>query len=652
MDRRVYTACVASLALGLLFVFVWAPHPWGREGFDHYHDIALELANGHPFPTMEVPWGYAYFLATFYRLFGDHPWIPLVAQVSLNALMPLLVYAFGRSWLDQRTSVLAAVLTGLFSFNTVYASTQSSDAVCTVLFMASLVAFARARRQEDARWFALAGLLAGIAPQLRPNLILIPVALAGYAVLERRTMVRFAHAAVLLLCAAAALTPWTVRNYLLTRTLLPTSVHGGVQLWYGTLQVGPYLNSRSYNPATVFETPVFDYTSLDSMPLIVEAQAKACANVLPAAATLTYWYDRGGPREIAAQNVGEGRFTAEIAPPGHEAALYYYFTTTWPAGHDPGRQTTPAGGGRAPFVYFVTQNHLGDADAHGDLLDIFDLVRLARHQAWGEPLPFADRLRAAGAADVAGAAALIARPYVEDAAARIDVTLTHTDREALIALGDGSHITIPREWAGRVTDLAIDGNLAEAIMTSPVALARLEQRAALPPASERCAELEQVRVNAVFYRHEPHMMRRYSALAFDNIRRRPLAFALASAYRSVRLFVIAGTDDRSTAQQFASSGRVYLAATIASASYLLLFGAGAVMAWRDRDHFWLPLLLVLYVPATIAPVLTNMRYTVTVQPLVFMFVAKAITSALSRRSPRAAAAAGSDREETRTARLP
>ena len=267
MDRRVYAACSASLALGLLFVFVWAPHPWGVEGFDHYHDIALELATGHPFPTMEVPWGYAYFLAGFYRAFGDYPWIPLVAQVALNALLPLLVYTFGRTWLDQPTAVFAAVLTGLFSFNTVYASTQSSDAVCTVLFMASLVAFTRARLREDTRWFAAAGLLAGIAPQMRPNLILIPAVLAAYALVERRTLRRLAHAGVLLLCAGAALTPWTVRNYLLTHTVLPTSVHGGVQLWYGTLQVGPYLNSRAYNPASVFETPVFDYTSLNGVPL-------------------------------------------------------------------------------------------------------------------------------------------------------------------------------------------------------------------------------------------------------------------------------------------------------------------------------------------------------------------------------------------------
>ena len=40
--------------------------------------------------------------------------------------------------------------------------------------------------------------------------------------------------------------------------------------------------------------------------------------------------------------------------------------------------------------------------------------------------------------------------------------------------------------------------------------------------------------------------------------------------------------------------------------------------------------------ATIAPVLTNMRYTVTVQPLIFMFIAAALTGARSWLRPAAA----------------
>jgi hypothetical protein len=39
--------------------------------------------------------------------------------------------------------------------------------------------------------------------------------------------------------------------------------------------------------------------------------------------------------------------------------------------------------------------------------------------------------------------------------------------------------------------------------------------------------------------------------------------------------------------------------------------------------------LIAYVPATLAPVLTNMRYTVTVQPLMFIFMAIAISALTS-----------------------
>ena len=155
----VFVASLASIVIGAVFIFVRAPHPWGWEGFDHYHQLALTLAAGQRFPTMEVPWGYAYFAAAFYRVFGDRPWILLVAQVVLNAAVPWLVYQLALEWTTQRTALVAAAITGLFSFNTLYASTQSSDAVCTVNFMSAIVVFGAARRHD--RWpaFALVGLL-------------------------------------------------------------------------------------------------------------------------------------------------------------------------------------------------------------------------------------------------------------------------------------------------------------------------------------------------------------------------------------------------------------------------------------------------------------------------------------------------------------
>jgi dolichyl-phosphate-mannose-protein mannosyltransferase len=636
LTRRstVYGACAVSLVVGLFFIFVWAPHPWGREGFDHYHQLALTLGRGLPFPTLDYPWGYAYFLAAFYRVFGDRPLIPLTAQAIFNAGVPALVFEIARDWLDRPTATVAAILTGMFSFNTIYASTQSSDAMCTVIFLASVLALIRGIRGRDWRWIVLAGALAGIAPQFRPNLILIPVLFAGWVLWTSGRAERAGHAAILLLFPAILLAPWVVRNYRLTRTLLPTTAHGGIQLWYGTLQTGQYLTSRAYNPRAVFETPTFEYTSLDWLPLIVSARVKGCAADPLQSASVVYWSDRDTTHRQSAGRVAGRAVFFEIPSPAAPSVVYYYLTATWTTGGGAVVRSTPTAGASSPLVYFVSDDHLGDRDLHGDLLDPFDVIRIMRRRAWGEPLPFAERLAAAGfgSLDLEAPLRALKRRRDERADGPLVAGFTSDDREARLTLSDGSTIVVPRAWRGRITDLGIHGQLAGALLSSTVRLSAVHERPShgnapvLPP----CGELEEIAVNEVFYRSEPHLMRRYFALALDNIDRAPVAFALATLYRAGRLFIVRGTTDRYTSQQFEQGGRVNSLATAASVLSVALFLCGVALGWRKRLDLLLPLLLIVYVPVTIAPMLTNMRYTVTVQPLMFMFAALAVTAALRR----------------------
>jgi len=622
----VYVACAASLALGLFFIFVWAPHPWGWEGFDDYHDLGLIVARGESFPTIDRPWGYAYYLATFYRIFGDHPWIPLVGQATLNALLPLLVYAFARTEFDERVAAVAALLTGCLSFNTVYASTQAADAVCTVIFMAAVLTFARARRREDWRLHVVAGLLLGIAAQFRPNLILVPLLLAAFLIIERRDLAHAGHACLLASVSILMLVPWIVRNHRLTGEVIPVTTHGALQLWYGTLQSGPYLQSRAYNPRSVFESGSFPYTSFDRVPLIVTGRVPECADV-PAALAVVYWTDRDRERHrVPAQWDSLREFRADVPPSPAPTAYYFYFD-----GVAPSRES-------APYVYFVSADHLGDLDRHGDVLDVFDLIRLIRHLAWDEPLPMRDRLDFDGddrlsEADARLAAdALLAHavpPVTSNGRGRVDISAA----SAVLRLGDGSSLAVPRAWSGRITDIEVVGTLAAALVHSTVPFARLrEERAAAHIGI--CQPLDNVAVNAPYYREQLHAMRRYVALAMDNIRRDPPAYFAGVAYRAVRVFVIEGSDDPHTTQQFAGGGRVYRIARAASIVLAVLCVAGVWAAWRRGAAIALPLMLIAYIPATLAFVLTNMRYSVTVQPLMFVFVAAALVSGVEAVSHR------------------
>ena len=612
--RVTVLAPLTTLAIGLFFVFVWAPHPWGWRGIDQYDALAKELALGQPFSTTDVPWGYTYYLAIFYKFFGEHTWAPVTGQVFINALTPLLLFMLAKPAVGHRVAALAAWITAVFSFNTVYASTQSSDAICTVLFLLSMLCFVAGHRRSSLAAFAAAGALSGVVPQFRPNMILLPVLVIGaYALWPPRGARRLLQCGVFIIAMTAMLMPWIVRNYRYTGELLPTSTHGGIQLWYGTLQTGPYLESRAHNPRSAFASAAFPYTSLEA-PIVITA-GPGCAGV-PLRLAYKTDHDAAWQRIDGVKAEPRGPYQFEIPAQRISTTVYYYF--------EAGGETTPSGGAAAPLLYFVSDDHLGDLDTKGEMLDIFDVARLARQAAGVDAAPprAGPDLNGDGRideTDVSNAVDLLLPDLARDhtAFARID---RDGDR-VTVRLSDGSWISVPPAMT-KQTDLGLDGVLASELVSRSRTMASI--RASVP----RCVAMDEIAVNQVFYRREPHDMRRYTALAFDNIRRDPAAFAMASAYRMVRLFIVRGTADQKTTFQFPLSRLIFNLATVASLAYFAIFVAGVVIAWRRRSPFRYALIPIVYVPLTICFVLTNMRYTITVQPLMFVFVAIAVAAAL------------------------
>lgn len=642
--RLPVVASLVSLGLGLVFVFVWAPHPWGWFGIDQYHQIAIDLAKGQPFPTIDVPWGYAYFLALFYWLFGPTPAPALVAQVVLNALIPLLVYRIASREFDTRVAALATCLVAVLSFNTIYASTEASDSVCTFLFMLMLWTFVEARHSERWTMYVATGALLGLATQFRPNLLVLPAGLAAFHIISRRFARRaLGQGVVLGLVAAALLAPWVLRNYRLAGEFIPTSTHGGVQLWYGSLETGPYLTSRAHNPRRLFETPAFDYTSLTQQSVLFDV-SMTCPPSQPTAVTLIYRFDTDPTEHRVALSAFDRHWSGAVPPLGHAGRLYYWLEAQWPvAVADPPVRTSPPGAGADPFVYFIGGDHVGDLDADSVLWDVYDVTRLLRHIAWQEPVPAKPQLDRDGDGQVGEA----------DLRSLLRLMLTHLDRgeaavdrlssvrvsndEVRAVFVDGTELVVPRVWTGLVTDLQFGDGIASALLGVRKRVA--EMPAPLLPLAERCLAPGEVTINTPFYRVQPHEMRRYSALALDNIRRDPAAYAVSVLYRSVRLFIIMGSDDQGTAHQFDNSRLVYLAGTVASGGFFLLFLAGAWIGWRRGHAVWLSLFVIATLPASIAFVLINMRYTITVQPLVLTFAAVsllALWDALWRGKGRAA----------------
>lgn len=639
-------ACAVSVGLGLTFVFVKAPHPWGWEGFDNYRQLGLALARGDIYPTLEVPWGYPAFLAIFYRAFGDRQWIPLVVQVLLNGIVPLMLYGAVRRRLGEREALVTAVLIGLFSFSTIYASTQASDSLCTVLYAATVVLFLHAETEAKAWIFAVAGAIGGMAMQVRPNMLLLPVWLAAVSWITLRPKPEGTHLAVFVVTGFLVITPWVVRNERLTGRFIPASVHGGIQLWYGSLQVGSFFTRWFDNPREVFGERIFDYSVPDGRDLVVSIGEHAggnCVGVVPQTVALTFWTDRNPARTalpFQAWRAG-GVFFAIPAQP-NDTAVYYYFDATWPGSGGSVSQQTPVAGPFDPLVHFVTTNHFGDSDRHADMVDVFDVVRMIRHEAWQELLADAskldfDRDGSVTLRDLGLAVGLMESD--KNVPVAVPVTdlvqkVAADDRAATLSFRDGSTLVVPRVFSGSVLDLDPRGQIARGIMHTRRSFRSATLSAEQVPAIARYAECFRIAggVNQAFYRAQPQSQDRYVRLALDNLSRTPVAYALASARRMIGIFVIVGSDNPGAAHQFLGSRLVYAAGQAISVTVFVLFVSGMVLAWRRHADAAVLTAAVLYVPITISPFLTNARYSMSVQPFVYAFVAVALVAVYDRLS--------------------
>lgn len=625
-----------TLAIGLFFIFVWAPHPWGWRGIDQYHQIAEVLAKGGSFDTFDVPWGYGYFLAPFYWLFGPTPLPALLVQALLNATIPLMVCAYASRAFDRRVAAVATVLVAVLSFNTVYVSTESTDSVSTTLFMAMLVAFVRGRQENRWGWFLLVGLCGGIVAQFRPNLVLLPFVFAGLNwLLGPRSWNRLWQGVAIGVVTILLLVPWTWRNYQVSGQFLPTSTHGGIQLWYGTLQTGEHLESRAHNPRSVFATSPFDYTSLLQAPIAFDVWMN-CPPVTPRSVSLVYRVNGGTFSRVPMLASAEGHYLGSVPPVRQEARVDYYIETTWPeGGAQPPVHTTPLGGAADPLIYFVSERHTADLDESDALLDIFDVVRMVRHVAWGEPVRAADRLDRDrdGRIDEGDLRAVLrfmlrGMDRGQPATDRVG-EFTVTADAATVRFVDGSALRVPRTWTGQLTDLSVGIGAAENLFAVRDRFTQPDPEPRIP-LDVQCLGPGDIGINRAYYRQQPHEQHRYVALALDNIRRGPIDYAWSVLYRAFRLFVIVGTDDLGTTQQFNRSRLVYAAGTALSSLFLALAMIGAWIGWRRGYAVLLPLALILYIPVTIAFVLTNMRYTTTVQPLLLTFVAVTLVAAADR----------------------
>jgi hypothetical protein len=306
MDRRVVLIIgLVALAHGALYV-VYQRGEWQSTSSwtdqRGYQRLGAALATTGQFtryaendvfvPEVIRTPGYPAFVALIYLLFGvGNDLAVAIAQVFVFAAICWMVWHIARRAADDRTAIVAAAMTALYSPLPYFGSLILTELWTAFMATAAILICLRAAQHGRLRDYVLAGGLFTATTMVRPAFVLMPFFFAiavPLLVREQRSAAALRGWAALVVTAALALTPWFAYNYInLGKITLSPAGGIGRGLWEGSWQ-GQW-RGRLQAELTKLAEDVQDRDELNQRVVV-----KASENGLPAAPMLQYvnqWRD-------------------------------------------------------------------------------------------------------------------------------------------------------------------------------------------------------------------------------------------------------------------------------------------------------------------------------------------------------------------------
>jgi hypothetical protein len=218
---------------------------------DGYDQLAANLAagNGYRFypdtaeTLMREP-GYPLLLAGTYTLFGYDFQIVKTLNVALAFGTAFVMILIARRISASRLLIFGAPILFLFHPETLIAESRGGVEVFFG-FMLALFILTVYRAADSERWggYALAGAALGATLLVRSTPLLFPLLLFGYLAFSKRKsanlLILTRNFSAMMLTMCLVISPWVIRNYLLTGKFVPTASVLGV-----AAQTGLYFSTH------------------------------------------------------------------------------------------------------------------------------------------------------------------------------------------------------------------------------------------------------------------------------------------------------------------------------------------------------------------------------------------------------------------------
>jgi len=182
------------------------------------------------------PPGYPYFIAFGYLAFGSLEAVKWLQVVAASLLVPA-VGRVGALAFSPRAGFLGAGIAAFYPELVWFSVHFWSETLFMVLLWWALERLVAADRSGSVRAALVAGLLWGLAILVRETALYFTPIAAVWLAWRRRHDRGWRRGAAFLAAAVLTVVPWTLRNWVVFRALVPVSTAGGLNLFQGNARL-------------------------------------------------------------------------------------------------------------------------------------------------------------------------------------------------------------------------------------------------------------------------------------------------------------------------------------------------------------------------------------------------------------------------------
>ena len=242
-----------TFMVGFLYCFIILPNIQNNFNIEldgeQYNIIAQNIYQGKGFffdkgqepiisdarYTLGRPPLYPYFLVLIYLIFGQKIWIVQLIQIVISTVTGYVIYKIANKIFEERVALFSAIVYGIHPLFFWYPPRLYTETI--LIFLLAIIVYYTILLFENLslKHSIMLGMLLGIFNLVKSSMLLFPlyivVGLLCFYTYQKRQVIK--SFLVINILMALIISPWTLRNYIVSDHFVPVQIGIGLQFFRG-----------------------------------------------------------------------------------------------------------------------------------------------------------------------------------------------------------------------------------------------------------------------------------------------------------------------------------------------------------------------------------------------------------------------------------